>query len=96
MIQGLLSRPNFNVQVIFPTDPVALSFTIANLLPIDNREKQRLLETTDTLERFASLIPILDKQLLEVGEIREKYEQSGQQRLWRVRPADLQEWINNN
>ncbi len=62
LIHRLFSREDFNVEVVFPSDPVALSFTIANLLPIGNLEKQRLLETTDTLERMESLIPILQMQ----------------------------------
>ncbi len=94
LIQGLLWRPNFNVQVIFPNDPVALSFTIANLLPMENRDKQRLLETTDTLERLSGLLPILERQLLDVDKLREEFAEK--QRAWRLRPADLQEWINPN
>ncbi len=61
-IQKLISRSDFNVQVRFPEDRVALSFAIANLLPIENLEKQRLLETTDTLERIQGLIPILENR----------------------------------
>ena len=30
-----------------------------------NLEKQRLLETTDTAERIRSLIPVLERQLIE-------------------------------
>jgi Lon protease-like protein len=86
LVEGLLARPNYNVQVRFPNDPVVLSFTIANLLPIENREKQRLLETTDTLERLAGLIPILEQQLLQVNKPHMK----------RLALADLQEWISRN
>jgi len=64
-IQRLFSSPDFAVQVVFPPDPVALSFTIANLLQIENLEKQKLLETTDTLERVQDLLPILEQQMID-------------------------------
>lgn len=96
LIQGLLSRPNFNVQVIFPTDPVALSFTIANLLPMENRDKQRMLETTDTLERLAGLIPILERQLQDIDVLRTQFVEGDQQRAWKLTATDHQEWVNPN
>ena len=85
-IHRLISRSDFNVQVKFPDDMVALSFAIANLLPIENLEKQRLLETTDTLERIQGLIPILEEQIVE----------SKVPAYFRLRPEDLQEWITPN
>lgn len=96
LIEGLLARPNFTVQVKFPTDPVVLSFTIANLLAMKNLDKQRLLETTDTLERIAGLIPILEKQVMEIDQLREKYLEAQSSHTWKLKPADLQEWINLN
>src|SRR5687767_10469230 len=68
LVQGLFAKQDFNVEVRFPTDATALSFTIANLLPMENLEKQRLLETTDTTERLKGLIPILQKQNLEAHQ----------------------------
>lgn len=65
LVQRRFGNQDFSVKVVFPPDPVALSFTIANLLSMENLEKQRLLETTDTFERFQSLIPILEMQILE-------------------------------
>lgn len=95
LIQNLLARPNYSVQVVFPTDPVAFSFTVANLLRLENREKQRLLETTDTLERIKDILPVLETQLLEAEEIREK-EDPERPRAWRLRPSDMQDTICNN
>ena len=86
LIQKLFARQEFSVQVVFPTDPVALSFTIANLLPMENLEKQRLLETTDTLERVEDLLPILEQQSKEVR----------QTNLYRIGSDDLREWITPN
>lgn len=85
-IQRLIARSDFNVQVRFPEDKVALSFAIANLLPIENLEKQRLLETTDTLERIQGLIPILEEQIIE----------SKRPPYFKLRPEDLSEWITPN
>lgn len=85
-IQKLISRSDFNVQVRFPEDRVALSFAIANLLPIENLEKQRLLETTDTLERIQGLIPILEEQIIEAKA----------PTYFKLRPEDLEDWITPN
>jgi hypothetical protein len=38
-----------------PTDPIALSFAVAALLPLDLGERQELLETTSTAERLGVL-----------------------------------------
>jgi Lon protease-like protein len=85
-VEGLFARQDFNVQVRFPTDPVALSFTIANLLTMENLEKQRLLELTDTVERLQGLVPILERNILEAKT----------QTYRRLRPEDLREWIHVN
>ena len=86
-IQRLFARQEFSVQVVFPPDPVALSFTIANLLQMENLEKQRLLETTDTLERVQDLLPIMEQQLLE---------DSIDPTTYRLTGDDLREWILPN
>lgn len=86
LIQRSMSRDEFTVHVLFPPDPVALSFTIANLVQMDNIDKQRLLETTDTLERVEELIPILETQLIE----------SRQPSYYRVGSQELKDWIKPN
>lgn len=86
LVESLFDPRSFNVQVLFPEDPMALSFTIANLLPIENLEKQRLLETTDTNERLKGLIPLLQKQNFEArGPV-----------YFRLQSSDLREWIHPN
>lgn len=85
-IKRIFERQDFRVQVKFPEDKVALSFTIANLLPMENLEKQRLLEITDTLERLQGLIPILEDQLL----------QETKPNFFRLRGQDLSDWITPN
>lgn len=96
LIQRLLARPNYSVHVVLPADPVALSFTVANLLRLDNRQKQRLLETTDTEERLSGLLPILENQLLEAEASQPEPEDPLNPRAYRLRPSDLQDWICNN
>jgi uncharacterized protein len=84
LVRRLFER--FSVQVVFPTDPVVLSFTIANLLPMENLDKQRLLETTDTLERVEELLPILENQVLEAQP----------PSFMPLEPDEQQEWVNPN
>lgn len=85
-IEVLFAKQEFNVQVRFPSDPVALSFTIANFLTIENLEKQRLLELTDTVERLQGLSPILERSLVEASS----------PKFHRIKPEDLREWICAN
>ncbi len=94
LVEGLIARPGFNVQVIYPSDPMSLSFTIANLLPIENRDKQSLLETTDSLERLSRIIPILEQQLLQIDELRARLRSPEEPR--RLRHTDLSDWISPN
>ena len=46
-----------------PDDATALSFVVANLLQCENRQKQHLLETTDTVERMEEMLPLLEEQI---------------------------------
>ena len=65
-IQGEFLRADIKVQRInLPSEPTALSFVVANMLHIDNIDKQRLLETTDTLNRLNELVPIIEQHMLE-------------------------------
>ncbi len=86
LIHKIFARQEFNVSVKLPTDPVVLSFTIANMLHMENLAKQQLLETTDTLERVNTLMPILQMQNLE----------SKQSNYFRIGSEDLREWITPN
>jgi uncharacterized protein len=86
LIQKIFARQEFNVSVKLPQDPVVLSFTIANMLHMENLAKQRLLETTDTLERVSTLMPILQMQNLEAR----------QTNYYRLGSEDLKEWITPN
>jgi Lon protease-like protein len=86
LVRRLFERSEFSVQVVFPPDPVALSFTIANLLHVENIEKQRLLETTDTVERVQDLLPILHSHLQEAGK----------QDFYKLTQDEMREWIHPN
>lgn len=86
LVQRLFLKQEFDVEVVFPTDPTALSFTVANMLQMENLQKQRLLETTDTLDRLNSLLPVLEQQI-ELTDAPDYF---------RVGGADLSDWINSN
>lgn len=86
LVQRLFERQEFGVQVVFPPDPVALSFTIANLLSMENINKQLLLETTDTIERFEALLPILRSHISDAQE----------PSFYRIASQELREWISPN
>lgn len=86
-IRQMITKQGFNVQIKFPEDVTALSFAIANLLPIENLEKQRLLELTDTLERISGLIGLLETQIID-GE-----PNIG---ISKINPDDLSEWVSKN
>jgi Lon protease-like protein len=92
-IQQKFARQDFSVQVVFPPDPLSLSFTIANFLEMENLEKQRMLETTDTLERMSDLLPILQSQLLDLErEILEAQPPT----LYKLSGEDLSNWVSPN
>lgn len=91
LIRHAIERDEVAVRVVFPTDPVVLSFTIANLLQMDNLKKQRLLETTDTLERMEDLLPILENQIYEASLATPQ-----EANYYRVTGEDLREWIHPN
>ncbi|MBX3095605.1 MAG: LON peptidase substrate-binding domain-containing protein [Fimbriimonadaceae bacterium] len=66
-------------------DPTVLSFMIANLLHAEPRQKQVLLEMTDTEERLHELLPLLEQQIIEAD--------TG---LYPISTEDLSEWIHRN
>ncbi|AIE84504.1 peptidase S16 lon domain-containing protein [Fimbriimonas ginsengisoli Gsoil 348] len=92
LIRRQIERQEISVKVVFPSDPVVLSFTIANLLQMANLEKQRLLETTDTLERVEDLIPVLERHILEA----EISDAAPSATYYRLGADDLREWITPN
>lgn len=91
LIRRAIERDEVSVRVVFPTDPVVLSFTIANLLQMENLKKQRLLETTDTLERMEDLLPVLENQIYEAGLLTPR-----ETNYYQVTGEDLREWIHPN
>ncbi|CAN5527909.1 LON peptidase substrate-binding domain-containing protein [soil metagenome] len=86
LVKRFFERQQFTVQVMFPADAVDLSFSIANLLVMENLQKQRMLETTDTLDRFEDLLPVLQTALKE----------SETPSYFRLGSRDLKEWANPN
>jgi ATP-dependent Lon protease len=63
-IQSCFSGLDVKVSKIeLPNELPALSFLIAGLLQTSARRKQHLLETTETTERLAAMIPLLEEQM---------------------------------
>jgi Lon protease-like protein len=87
LIEGVFGRPDYNIQILFPADPTALSFVVANFLTLENLEKQRLLETTDTMERLAELKPLIERQIIEA---------KAPQKYFKLTRQHLEEWIFPN
>lgn len=86
-IENYFARYEVKVaQIKLPTDPTALSFVVANFLQIENLEKQRLLETTDTVERLSDIIPILEQHMVEAKT----------PGLHKVTRQHMEEWIHPN
>lgn len=73
-------------KIRLPDDATALSFLIANFLQITNRQKQHLLETTDTLYRISEMIPILNEHM----------EMRRQAKVAPIQPEVADRWINPN
>jgi Lon protease-like protein len=86
LIQMAIGRPDFSISIRSSKDPTVLSFIIASFLPIDNLEKQRLLETTDSSQRLADLIPIIERLI----------EAAAPPKMHRLTPENLKEWISDN
>ncbi len=85
-VEGMFAQQAVNVKINYPTDPLALSFLIANYLPLEPLERQRLLELTDTSERLAGLIPEIERQVVEAKTTA----------YYRLSRNHLQEWIHPN
>lgn len=87
LIEQALQHANMQVaSVKLPEDPVALSFVVAEFLGLEPIRQQRLIEVTDTVERLAELVPVIEDHLAEQ-----------EQPLYsRLTPQDLAEWINLN
>lgn len=86
LIERIMERQDFRVEISFPSDPTALSFIVANVLQIENIQKQRLLELTDTNERFVAMLPALERQAEALAHTI----------YYRLGKAELSEWINPN
>lgn len=91
LVKRYFERQRFDVQVVFPPDPQMLSFTIANLLPVDDLVKQRLLEISDTLDRLEEMLPYLRAALQEAQPIDAKGHS-----FVPLATNDLSEWANPN
>lgn len=86
LVQMEIGRRDFSVEIRATSDPVALSFVIAGFLPMENLDKQRLLEITNSDERLSELIQIMEKAISE----------STQPTLVRVNADYFRDWLCDN
>ena len=59
LAEVLTDRLDLRVNVRLASEPSALSFAMAGMLGIEQLERQRLLEVTDTAERFVEMLPLM-------------------------------------
>lgn len=85
-LSRMLARQDFEVEIRFPDDPYVLSLVIANHLPVENSQKQLLLELNDTCDRYTHLIPMLEKQIVETKV----------STFYRLKTTQVQDWISPN
>lgn len=87
LIEQALQHANMQVATVkLPEDPVALSFVVAEFLNLEPQQQQFFIELTDTAERLAELIPIIENHLAD----QEKPLYS------KLSPEEMAEWINLN
>ncbi len=87
----IFAHADASVQVTFPPDPVVMSFMVANYLRMPKLRKQRLLEITETIERFEEVLHVLEHQLLESQLV-----EPDPSRPYRLSSGHLADWINSN
>ncbi|MFM9872062.1 MAG: LON peptidase substrate-binding domain-containing protein [Fimbriimonadaceae bacterium] len=87
LIEQALQHANMQVaSITLPEDPTALSFVVAEFLNLEPQIQQRFIEFTDTTERLAELIPILEDHLANQEE----------PLYTKLSVEELSEWINLN
>ena len=86
LVEIIFANTDMQVKIMFPQNPAILSFVIANFLPISNIQKQYFLEMTDTSNRLAELIPLIEQKLSE----------SKAPTIYRVHTSQLEGWIYPN
>lgn len=90
-VSHIFAHADASVQVTFPSDPIAVSFMVANYLRMPLLRKQRLLEITETIERLEEVLHVLEHQLLE-----SHLEEPDPTRPYRLSSGHLADWINSN
>lgn len=87
LIAHALQHANMQIaQVRLPEDAYALSFVVTEFLTLENQDRQRLLEYTDTSERLGELIPIINNHL----------DANAEPLYTNISVEEMQEWITPN
>lgn len=81
-----LGGDDFKIEVRPNDHPYLFSFFMCSFLQIQNLEKQRLLETTDTLQRLTDIVPMMRQFMDEISK----------PRLEKLTVEHLQEWVSEN
>ena len=91
LVETALGGRPFEIEVAFTQDPIALSFAIANLIDGAERRKQTFLEITDTVERFAEVLPGLEEKLALLHAMRDAHASPQP-----LTPDDVRDFIHPN
>ncbi len=94
-IESSFKRLDYHVaKVQLPQDATALSFLAATFLNMENIRKQHLLETTDTVDRIAELLPVLEEHMIQAQEL--QIIEAELPSTIRLTSQDFDELISNN
>ena len=85
-VDNMLSETELNIDIFYPKDATTLSFMIASLLPFDNKQKQKMLEMTDSIERIRELVKHLVHQSKEAEH----------SKIYKLDSKQLKDWIYYN
>jgi Lon protease-like protein len=85
LVKEHVDNKDFAVKVLFPEDPIQLSFALANMIEFPALRKQFFLELDDTSVRLEAILEVLNQLALNLeGTMK------------RLTSQDLREWVTPN
>ena len=85
LVKEHIDNKEFAIRVLFPDDPVQLSFALANMLDFPPLRKQFLLELVESSVRLETLIEVLNQLVQSLGTP-----------MKRLTSQDLRDWVTPN
>ncbi|MBS1702758.1 MAG: LON peptidase substrate-binding domain-containing protein [Armatimonadetes bacterium] len=85
LVKEHIDNREFAIRVLFPEEPVQLSFALANMLDFPPLRKQYLLELVETSIRLESLIEVLRELVASIDKPMKK-----------LTSQDLRDWVTPN